>query len=179
MNLWSAWFSCVNALQSSCNRKRTFFWMIIFLMAVSSRGGDLSGVTSVVRVLGLMAPCYDRLLDFLHSPSLQLDVLVRLWTRWVLTHFLGKVMVNDHLVLIADGIKVAKEGQKMPGVKMLHQESASNSKAEFIMGHSCQTVSLLVRRYRVFFVFLCFVRFMKELFSLIAINAHCMISYCP
>jgi len=33
----------------------------------------------------------------------------------------------------------------MPGVKSLHQESGSNSKAEFIMGHSLQAVSLLVR----------------------------------
>jgi hypothetical protein len=39
---------------------------------------------------------------------------------------------------------VPKEGKKMPGVKSLHQESDSNNKAEFIMGHSCQVVSLLV-----------------------------------
>ncbi len=31
----------------------------------------------------------------------------------------------------------------MPAVKSLHQESGNNSKAEFIMGHSFQAVSLL------------------------------------
>ena len=52
--------------------------------------------------------------------------------------------VGGHLVCIADGIKAAKEGRKMPGVKLLHQESGSNSKAEWIMGHSLQAFSLLV-----------------------------------
>ena len=33
----------------------------------------------------------------------------------------------------------------MPGVKLLHQESDSNTKPEYIMGHSCQAAALLVR----------------------------------
>ena len=33
----------------------------------------------------------------------------------------------------------------MPAVKMLHQQSASNSKPEYIMGHSFQAISLLVQ----------------------------------
>jgi hypothetical protein len=48
------------------------------------------------------------------------------------------------LVCLADGIKAPKEGKRMPGVKYLHQQSASNTKAEFIMGHSLQAISLLV-----------------------------------
>jgi len=32
----------------------------------------------------------------------------------------------------------------MPGVKLLHQQSESNTKPEYIMGHSLQAVSLLV-----------------------------------
>lgn len=32
----------------------------------------------------------------------------------------------------------------MPGVKLLHQQSAGNTKPEYIMGHSMQAVSLLV-----------------------------------
>jgi len=33
----------------------------------------------------------------------------------------------------------------MPGVKLLHQQSASNTKPEYIMGHSLQALSLLVQ----------------------------------
>ena len=32
----------------------------------------------------------------------------------------------------------------MPGVKLLHQQSESNTKPEYIMGHSLQAVSMLV-----------------------------------
>ena len=32
----------------------------------------------------------------------------------------------------------------MPAVKLLHQESDSNTKPEYIMGHSCQAAALLV-----------------------------------
>ena len=52
--------------------------------------------------------------------------------------------VNGSYVLVGDGIKVPKRGRKMPGVKLLHQQSESNTKPEYIMGHSLQAVSLLV-----------------------------------
>jgi hypothetical protein len=47
--------------------------------------------------------------------------------------------------VVADGLKAGKEGRKMPGVKLLHQESQNNSKPEYIMGHSIQAISLLVK----------------------------------
>ena len=53
--------------------------------------------------------------------------------------------------MLGDGIKIAKEGRKMPAVKYLHQDSDSNSKAEFIMGHSCQALSMLVGAIGTFF----------------------------
>ena len=46
---------------------------------------------------------------------------------------------------VADGIKVGKEGKQMPAVKCLHQESENNTKSEFIMGHSFQSIAILVR----------------------------------
>ena len=53
--------------------------------------------------------------------------------------------MGERLVCLADGIKAPKEGRKMPAVKLLHQQSASNSKPDYIMGHSFQAVSLLVQ----------------------------------
>jgi hypothetical protein len=46
---------------------------------------------------------------------------------------------------VLDGIKIPKRGKKMPGVKLLHQQSESSNKAEYIMGHSLQAVSVLVQ----------------------------------
>ena len=45
---------------------------------------------------------------------------------------------------MGDGIKIPKCGRKMPAVKLLHQQSESNTKPNYITGHSLQAVSLLV-----------------------------------
>jgi hypothetical protein len=79
-----------------------------------------------------------------HSPALHLQKLTALWVRLARRLFCP-VIFGDYILLIADGLKVAKEGKKMPAVKKLHQESQNNSKATFIMGHSFQALGLLVR----------------------------------
>ncbi len=105
---------------------------------------DLLGVSSTVRALGLKQEYYDRLLDSFHSSAIKLDVMTRLWAQVVLRHFPGVVRVGGRLVLVGDGIKIPKRGRKMPAVKLLHQESDSNTKPEFIMGHSFQAIAVLV-----------------------------------
>ena len=143
MKLWSIWIECVMELRPACARLTTFLWMLVCLMAITIRS-DRAGVTSFVRALGLQPYCYDRLLDFLHSKSLDLKRLTELWVQLVLRIFPQPLRINGRMVLVGDGIKVSKEGIKMPAVKSLHQESDSNTKAEYIMGHSCQAVALLV-----------------------------------
>jgi hypothetical protein len=72
--------------------------------------------------------------------------LTRLWTRLILSILKPFFYtVQGRIVLVADGIKIAKTGRKMPAVKKLHQESDNNTKPEFIFGHSCQAVGLIVR----------------------------------
>jgi len=118
--------------------------MAVCLAGMTTRK-DLMGVTSIVRALGLVPACYDRLLDFLHSPALDLNKLTRLWCDLVFRAHPGIVRVNGRPVLIGDGIKVAKAGRKMPGVKKLHQQSESNTKPEYIFGHSCQAIAILTQ----------------------------------
>jgi len=136
-------------LKPACSRTRNFLWMMVCLAAFTVRT-DMAGVTSFVRALGLRDYCYGNLLDFFHSPSLNLDKLTLLWTKLCMRLF-NPLQINNRLVLLADGIKIAKEGRKMPAVKSLHQESDSNSKAEYIMGHSCQAIALLVGALESFF----------------------------
>jgi hypothetical protein len=93
---------------------------------------DLLGVTSIVRALGLEAMCYDRILDFLHTPALNPDTLARVWTRLVLRAHPGVLRCRGMAVLVADGLKNPKAGKKMPGVKKLHQSGSSNTKPPFI-----------------------------------------------
>lgn len=148
--LWSIWMKAVMELKPSCSRMRTFFWMVLCLMGMTLRT-ELTGVTSFVRALSLTDGSYDRLLDFLHSPALDVEKLTQIWVQLVLKLFPKPFRINERFVLLGDGIKIAKEGKKMPGVKHLHQDSDSNSKAEYIMGHSCQAISLLVSAIGTFF----------------------------
>ena len=141
MKLWIHWWQAISNLRPACSRLRSFLWFASVLAAMMVRG-DLLGVTSLVRALGLKEICYDRILDFFHSSAVDLQTLTRLWVTLVLKIF-DLYTVHGRLILLGDGIKAAKEGKKMPAVKLLHQESTTNSKPAYIMGHSCQALALL------------------------------------
>ena len=142
--LWNHWWNLVLQLRSACARTRTFLWMGLCLAGMTTRK-DLLGVTSIVRALGLAPPCYDRLLDLFHSPALDLNRLTRAWRALVFRAHPAILRLNGRPVLVGDGLKVPKAGRKMPGVKKLHQQSESNTKPEYIFGHSCQAVAVLTQ----------------------------------
>lgn len=142
MALWLEFVRCLYCLRGACRRRRTFMWLAVVLVAWAVRF-DLLGVTSLVRSSFLQPASYHLLLHFFHSNALVLDLLLAAWVRLAMSLF-RPLTEGGYLILAADGLKVAKEGRKMPAVKCLHQESSNNSKSEFIMGHSFQVISLLV-----------------------------------
>ena len=142
--LWNQWWKLVCELRSACARTQTFLWMSLCLAGMTVRK-DLRGVTSIVRALGLEQVYYDRLLDLFHSSALDLTKLTCAWCALLFRLDPGILRVNGRPVLVGDGIKVAKAGRHMPGVKKLHQQSESNNKAEYIFGHSCQAVAVLTQ----------------------------------
>jgi len=144
MPLWMAWWDAIGLLRPAFSRQRSFMWFAAAVAGLTVRT-ELLGVTSIVRALKLRPALYNKLRDSFHSNAVQLDQLSALWTQAVLRLFPDPLRVNGRRVLVADGIKVAKSGKKMPGVKLLHQQSDSNTKPEYIMGHSMQAVSMLVR----------------------------------
>lgn len=144
MKLWIEWMALVNTLRSSCSRQRSFFWIVAVLIGFTVKF-DLNGVTSFIRGIGL-SPCYYTcMLHIFSSSAIDLIKLRELWIRLVIAKFIGIVKLNGKLAIIGDGLKIGKEGKKMPGVKKLHQDSQNNKKAPFIMGHSIQVVSLLIQ----------------------------------
>lgn len=144
MQLWILWWNVISLLRPACSRTRTFMWFVICVAGMTIRV-DLLGVTSSVRALGLHERFYCNLLDNFHSDGIKLNHMSALWAKIVLNHFPGILRFNNRLVLVGDGIKIPKQGKKMPGVKSLHQESESNTKPEYIMGHSFQAVSILLQ----------------------------------
>lgn len=143
MTLWIEWFRCVQPLRKACARTRTFLWMLIALVGFSARA-DLLGVTSFVRVAWLRPSAYRCLLRLFHTPALNLNKLTRLWIQLALSLF-RPLRVDGRVVLVADGIKVPKEGRKMPAVKKLFQQSDNNTKPNYIFGHSFEAVGMLVQ----------------------------------
>ena len=142
-SLWAIWWNAILVLRPAFSRLRTFMWFVTAVAGLTVRL-ELLGVTSIVRALNLRPRLYTKLLAHFHSSGIKLDRLSALWAQIVLQLFPGLVWVNGRLVLVGDGIKAPKRGKKMPAVKLLHQQSESNTKPEYIMGHSMQAVGLLV-----------------------------------
>ena len=144
MKLWNTWMTLVNHFESACSRKTTFFWLATVLMGFTIKF-DMLGVTSIARGVGLLPKYYTCMLHFFNSYAVDLKMLQQLWVQLVLNQFSSIVRINGRLIIVGNGIKIGKEGKKMPGVKLLHQSSESNSKAEYIMGHSLQVITILAQ----------------------------------
>jgi hypothetical protein len=149
--LWLQWWHWLGQLRPAFGRTRTFLWFGLCVAGITVRK-DMLGVTSIVRALGLQEKYYDRLLDYFHSTAVKLDTLCALWSRLIIACCDPLLLrFNGRLVLVGDGIKVAKSGKKMPAVKRLHQESESNTKPSYIFGHSCQAIALVAGCQQSFF----------------------------
>ncbi|MFM7088385.1 MAG: transposase [Candidatus Paceibacterota bacterium] len=141
MPLWREVWKIIRELRDGFERQQTFLWFAVAVAGFCTRG-DLAGVSSFIRGLGLGERYYCSLVGFFGSNAIRLDRLTELWVALVMRLF-PLIRMHGRIILVADGIKISKEGRKMPGVKLLHQDSQSNSKAEYIMGHSIQAVSVL------------------------------------
>jgi hypothetical protein len=129
MSLWMNWWNVIWRLRPAFSRLQTFLWFATAVAGFTVRT-DMLGVTSIVRALNLDPRRYNTLRDCFHSSAVKLDRLTALWTQVVHRMFPQKVRINGRCVLVGDGIKIPKCGRKMPAVKLLHQQSESNTKAE-------------------------------------------------
>ncbi len=151
MRLWRVWWKTMRLLQPAFKDKRTFIWFLTACAGITIRK-DMAGVTSIIRAIGLKAHCYDRLLGMFHSKAVSVPKLTSIWKNSVLTLFRPFLYkLNGRIVLIADEIKIAKAGKKMPAVKKLYQSSESNTKPAYIFGHSCQAIAVLAGSINSFF----------------------------
>ncbi|EJW13829.1 putative transposase [Paenibacillus alvei DSM 29] len=68
---------------------------------------------------------------------------MRLAWQGVVNRSAPLMRVRGRVVFVGDGVKQAKEGRHMPGVKKLHQESENVSKGEYIFGHLFGAIGIL------------------------------------
>lgn len=93
--------------------------------------------------MGLAPGEYLNALHFFHSTAFSVTTLCETWFTIVVQNT-KPISMNGTPLYLVDGIKVGKAGRKMPGVKLLHQESDNNTKPEYIMGHYWGAVSKVV-----------------------------------
>lgn len=123
-------------------REATFRWFVVAVLGFIVRL-DHHGVSSSIRWLQIRPELYESFLAFFRSTALQLDKILPHWLGLVSERHALRTR-GGALVLIGDGIKVAKEAECMPGVKKLHQESENSGKASWIFGHHFGVVGMLV-----------------------------------
>jgi hypothetical protein len=93
--------------------------------------------------VGLTEFYYTKALHWFHSTAWRVKKLAAAWHEWLLTHE-RVYRLRGQPVYIGDGIKVSKEGKKMPAVKKLHQESDNVTKPDWIRGHYFGAIALLM-----------------------------------
>lgn len=130
-------------------RKATYEWFVLLMWGalLCSQG---AAVTSYLNSLGLSETYYQQALHWFHSTAFSVDELCQRWGAWLAEHPDGHHL-NAQRVYVGDGIKVGKEGRKMPGVKWMHQESADVNKPEYLRGHYFSALGLLLSRGRAMF----------------------------
>ena len=131
--MWEWANEAVSQFKKCFTRKATFEWFAIITVGLMLRSDHL-GVTSIVRELNLMESAYMSLLHFFRSEAWYMGDLMLAWMD-ILKSTSLLVKESGRYILVGDGVKQAKEGRKMPGVKSLHQESDNSSKGEYIHGH--------------------------------------------
>ncbi|MET3210297.1 UNVERIFIED_CONTAM: hypothetical protein ABIC26_003247, partial [Paenibacillus sp. PvR008] len=128
--------------RSCFSRTATFEWFVVIVIGFMLRSDHL-GVTSVIRDLSLNGRCYETLIHFFRSSAWSSQSLRQVWLQ-VIRRSAPLLVIQDRVVLVGDGMKEAKEGRRMPGVKKLHQESENVSKGNYIFGHLFGAIGILV-----------------------------------
>jgi hypothetical protein len=123
-------------------REATFEWFVLLLWGLLLNTQP-PAVTSYLNALGLGEGYYHQALHWFHSSAFSVDALCYAWGGWLKKHS-AIHQLKGQRVYVGDGIKVGKEGRKMPGVKGLHQESEDVSKPEWIRGHYFSALGLLL-----------------------------------
>jgi DDE superfamily endonuclease len=137
------------ALRPVFRREATFKWFVILLWGVLLTTQP-SAITSYLNGIGLGEGYYHQALHWFHSRAWSVEVLCVAWGKWLRKHSCVHCL-GEQPVYVGDGIKVGKEGNKMPGVKRLHQESEDVSKPEWIRGHYFGAIGLLLGAGRALF----------------------------
>jgi len=128
-------------------REKTFRWFAILVIGLMVRVSR-AGVTSVIGALRLDPGVYHKMLHYFRSKAYKVTELYGRWME-VAMKYGTMVRICGRLMLIGDHIKVSKEGLRMPGVHVMHQDSENSGKGSYITGHQYGQVGAVLTNGRV------------------------------
>lgn len=131
----------LNLFSSCFTRRAAFRWFVINITGLMIRS-DRLGTTSIIRDLALDSKHYEAMNQFFRASSWTLDSLKRKWFEIIAASPL-LYKEQGYTILIGDGVKQAKEGKHMPGVKKLHQDSENSAKPQYFFGHMFGGIGVL------------------------------------
>ena len=105
----------LSELRPAFNRQAAFEWFVILMWGVLLCT-QFPAVTSYLNAVGLSEYYYQQALHWFHSKSWTVVKISLLWQKSLLENA-HLHQLNSQAVYIGDGIKVSKEGRRMPGVK--------------------------------------------------------------
>jgi len=120
-------------------RVKTWQWFVVLVIGLMVRSSH-RGVTSILSALRLKPELYHTMLHFFRSTGYRVNDLYGKWVKTAMKHGAMK-RIAGRVVLLGDHIKVSKEGLRMPGIEILHQDSQNSGKPSFIAGHNYGQVS--------------------------------------
>jgi hypothetical protein len=123
-------------------RTKTWQWFVVLVIGFMIRRNH-RGVTSVVSALRLKPSLYHTMLHFFRSTAYRVKGLYGRWIKIVAKH-VPIIRISGRAVLQGDHIKMPKEGLRMPGIEILHQESDNSGKPKFIAGHNFGQISVAI-----------------------------------
>jgi hypothetical protein len=133
----------LQSLRPAFSREAAFEWFVIMVWGILLCNRT-PAITSYLNAVGLSDYYYGHALHWFHATSWSAQTLSNRWHQWLISHENVK-RLKGQPIYVGDGIKVAKEGRKMPLVKKLHQESGNVTKPEWIRGHYFGAISLLLQ----------------------------------
>ena len=126
--------SILQLFRKCFKRNATWKWFVVIVIGFMVKKNN-RGITSIISDMRLKPHIYHTMLHFFRSNAYEVSALYKTWTSEVvkdpaIMRISGRVLTNG------DHSKVSKEGRKMPGMQIHHQESENSGKGEYIVGHN-------------------------------------------
>jgi len=123
-------------------RIETWQWFIVIVIGMMLRKNH-RGITQIISELRLKPEIYPSMLHYFRSKAYDPSDLNEKWIE-IASRRSTLVKVAKRTVLVGDHIKIPKEGRRMPGIQVIHQESQNSGKGNYIEGHIHAHVSALI-----------------------------------